>query len=517
MKKLALALIVLIMLITSCAQPSNEGSVGGDGYIRLFVSEEKDLTILDAGGISRYQYKASPKFSYENGEKISGVQTEWTTVAANSSSSEMIGPFSQGFWAFQLRAITAQEAFLWEGEGSGYIGASTVSVITIPLHRVPGRGKIQIELSISEFAENISDPIVTIDGKEQTVTWSKTGVGTGKIEYIGTFPDIEYGWHPVTIRVLSQDEVLGDAVAVEILPGETTFIRGNLEVGEYNEPTIKIEHPYATRSEIRIKGQTNAIITDSLDKDQIRTYTCALTTGRVGGETIWFLNGDKVGTGAEYKFVPKGNGTYELTALTRYYAKSSLGDLFIEETSSANVTIFVYPNMSALTWDTGELITRQRLPYDTILTIGAPSKEGYEFSHWAVTGGYTGNIKENESLTLSKPTYNFKAVWQPKPSIQIELTSAKKLLFKSGSTTEIPEEGVLGRLEVNANGVTAQSLALRWFLDGEEVFWVADRGNGTYKIPGATSAGISKGQHILMCQVNVGGAEKKCQTAIMFK
>lgn len=515
-KALLAPILLLTMLIAvSCTQPSTMKEPGV-GHVRLTTTEEKGLEVLDAGGIDHYEYEAHPRFSLEEGFRLYG-ETDWKELGADTGSSEIIGPFTQGYWVFGLRALVPSGEVMWEGTGEGYISESSLSVIPVTMHRVPGEGEVLFEIDIPESTSSMPNPVVKFDETTASIAWTKTGAGTGTISYSGTISGVAAGWHSVSVRFTSGKVEAGDAMAVQVIPGVTVIIRGKFEVGEYEKPYLTIDSPSAARGEIRMSGGTTKVTTDTMEMGETHTYAYAITEGRTSVTTKWYVNGEEKGSGNSFAFTPEANGTYEIAALSRYYAESSLGGTWIEETTSASITVLVHPEMSTLTWNSGTVTTRQSLPYDTVLTVGAPSREGYEFSHWTVTGGMSGNVTAGTKINITKPAYNFTAVWNEKPAVRLELSSALRLTYASSTATTIPATGILGKLTSSSTTYTASKVAVRWFVDGKEVFWICDRGDGTYTIPGAEEAGLTPGKYPLAAQVDCGGTVTSCRMTVTWQ
>ena len=511
-KAITILIVLASLLAVSCTQVSDVPAPGC-GSVRLSTAEEKELEVLDAGGIDHYEYEAHPQFTLLDGQYLTG-ETGWKTLEADEGSSEIIGPFTQGSWRFGLRAVTPLGETIWEGAGEGYISESSLSVIPITMHRVEGSGTIVLELEIPESNSSMPNPTVTLDGAAVSITWNKNNAGSGTLSYTGSISNVSAGWHEVVVRFVSGSVEAGDAKAVQVLPSGTVILRGAFEVGEYEEPHLKIDAPLAARSEIRLNGGTVGITSDTMKKGETHTYKYVFTEGRSNATIKWYVNGTESGTGATFAFTPDFNGIYEITALSRYYAKSALGGTWIEESASASTTVLVYPEMCLITWNNGTTIPRQRLPLETVLTVGAPTREGYTFSHWAVTGGYTGNVSLGASFTLTKTAYTFTAVWNENPSIKLALSSGLVLSFGSGSATAVPAEGVLGAITSASSTYPASSLAVRWFLDGKEIFWICDKGGGKYSIPGATEAGIEPGSYPFEARVTCGTKTTSCATTV---
>lgn len=498
----ALIPILMTLMILSCSQ-GTAMKAPGTGHVRLTTAIGKSLSVTDAGGIDHYEYSAHPQFSL-NGDYVLYGETDWKEVGGDSGSSEIIGPFTQGYWKFGVRAIVESGEPMWEGSGEGYIAESSLSVIPITMHRAEGVGTVLFEIDIPETAAGMPDPIIAFDEAPATISWTHIGTGEGTISYRGTLNDIPAGWHSLTVRFIEGNVEIGDAMAIQIVPGATVTLRGRFEIGTYDEPYFTIDSPTAARGEIRMSGSGNRITNDSMEKGETHTYAYALTSGRKNVTVNWYVNGEKKNEGATFAFTPEANGTYEIAAISRYYAESVLGGAWIEESTSASITVIVHPEISTLTWKSGMMTTIQRLPYETVLTVGAPIREGYEFSHWAVTGGLSGNISSGYTFTVSKPSYTFEAVWNEKPSVKLELSSSNRLAFNATSATTIPSEGIQAKL-TSASSYAAKDITIRWFLDNREVFWICDRGDGTFRIPGSAEAGITPGKYPLTAQAEFNG------------
>ena len=91
---LASILLLAMSIVVSCTQPSAMKEPGV-GNVRLTTTEEKGLDVLDAGGIDHYEYEAHPRFALEEGFRLYG-ETDWKELGADTGSSEIIGPFTQG-------------------------------------------------------------------------------------------------------------------------------------------------------------------------------------------------------------------------------------------------------------------------------------------------------------------------------------------------------------------------------------------------------------------------------------
>lgn len=527
-KAMTVLILITALLTVSCTQ-NPPASEPGCGSVRLSTATEKGLDILDAGGIDHYEYEAHPRFTLEGGQYLKG-ETNWKTLEADENSSEIIGPFTQGYWKFGLRALAPLGETIWEGEGEGYVSETSLSVIPITMHRVEGSGTLVLELDIPESSASMPNPTVKVDNVTASITWTKTGTGTGTVSYKGSVADVSAGWHEVVIRFVSGSVEAGSATAVQMIPGNTVIIRGALEVGEYERPHLKIDAPTAARGEIRRNGETTGLVTDTMEKNETRTYRYAFTSGRSNATVTWYVNGEEAGAGATFTFAPKANGTYEIAGLSHYYAESTFGGTWIEESSSASITVLVHPEMSLITWKNGKIIdkstgvetneeriTRQRLPFNTEFTVGAPAREGYDFSHWSVTGGDKSVVYAGETFKVTEATYTFTSVWTQRPCIELSLSSGLVLTYSATSSSTIPVNGAIGRISSASSSYPATSLAVRWFLDGKEIFWICDKGNGTYSIPGAAEAKIEPGAYPLEARVQCGAKTTSCTTTVTWR
>lgn len=484
--KIVLIYLLIAITLISCDNTTADGV----GFVRLVAVADKSIDVIDSGRIERYEYTAEPLF--ENKEKIYG-ETDWLEVEANEKSSALIGPFTQGLWRFNLRALSLQGYVMWTGAGEGYIGASTDSVIPITMNRVDGTGYISFRLSVPEYTSDISSPVVKIDNADITPVWTETGRGTGTIEFSATVEGVQVGWHSVTVQVTAGGTTVGEAAAVEISNGNYSFIRGSFAIGEYVEAYLKLDAPEAARSEIRNADGT-AITSDDMKKGESRTYTYALTSGRDTATVSWYINGEFQKSGKTYTFTPTATGVFEISALSRYYAESAMGEGWIEESTSSSITVYVEPKLSTITWNTGTYTTRQYVAYNTVLTLNAPTRDGYVFKNWTVTGSKTTTLKDTDTLTVEGSAYTLTAVWEQKPVLKLKATKVTDTKYSisqdTGSSTVVSEGDVL---DVTLTGVTG--LALRWFVDGKEVFWIIDKGDGKYTIPTKEEAQVTKGTY----------------------
>lgn len=486
--------VATLILLVSCT-PSSLSS--GEGLVKLTTTTEKSIEVVDAGGIDHYEYKATPQFTLDSRYTLKG-ETDWKTISSSSGASEIIGPFSQGYWLFSLRALAPGGFTMWEGEGEGYIASSSLSVIPITMRRVAGTGSVEIILQVSEYQSNMPLPLITVDEVSVSdITWEIKGAGTGTLNYKTTITDLSAGWHTVAIKITSSTEDMGDAVAVEIMPGAIAIINGTLTSGEWLKPHLKIDAPQPSRGEIILASTNQKIETDVMETGETHTYTYKVTSGRESSEIKWYVNGNLFATGTSFMFTPEANGTYEIAALSRYYAVSSLGGNWIEESTSASLTVLVHPDLSTLTWNDGTKVTQQRLPYETVLTFTSPQREGKIFDYWNVSGGFTGKKYSGDTLELSSPAYTFMAVWNEKPSIELKLTQGANstYIFDSTSTKEFTVPLTGANIVVNSAATIRE---MRWFLDGIEIFWICDKGNNTYSI---SPENRKIGTHILTARI----------------
>lgn len=503
--KITAFLTAFIVLAVSCsavpvAEETGEKSVG---YVRFAVEMPKELDITDSGRIARFEYTAKPQFE-TTAFAVSGETEDWTEVDGDEESSALIGPFTQGRWKFEVRAVSYNGYVTWYGTGEGYINVATESVIPVTLTRVAGEGYIDFRISVPEYTTSLPAPTITVDGVKKTLVWEETGRGSGTVEFHAVADKISVGWHYVTVRVGDGGTTTGEAVAVEVSAGNYTFIRGTCSIGQYAQAYLKIEAPGAARSEIR-NSSGKKILSDEMKYKESRTYTYTLTSGKTTATVTWYVNGEEAGTGKTFTFKPTNSGIYELSALSRYYAASTITDsVWIEESTSASITVYVEPKLSTITWNTGEIVTRQSVSYDTVLTLGAPIRDGYIFQYWRVTGAVSGTYKEGATLTVNGTSYTFTAVWTAAPKFKLTANTSTGILTEaSGSTRTVPEEG----LEVTCS----KAGDYRWFVDGKEVFWILDKGDGLFKIPGKTEAGIEKGTYTVTVEgsILVSGVKKK--------
>ncbi len=493
--------VLLVICFVSCT--AGQAELSDVGYVRFAVETPKELDVTDSGRIDHFEYMAEPQFE-TTAFAVSGVTEDWTIVDGDEDSSALIGPFTQGRWKFELHAVSRNGYVMWEGKGEGYINVSTDSVIPITLTRVAGEGYIDFRITVPEYTTTIKAPTITIDNKTvSNLVWEESGRGSGKIEFHAIASGISAGWHNVIVRVGDGGTTTGEAVAVEVSAGNYTFIKGECSIGEYTNAYLKIEAPAAARSEIR-NSSGKKILSDEMKYKESRTYTYALTNGKTAATVTWYVNGEEKGTGKTFTFTPQTSGIFELSALSRYYAESSVSSVWIEESTSSSITVYVEPKLSTITWNTGEIVTRQSVSYDTVLTIGAPIRDGYVFKYWKVTGSTSGTYYSGSTLTVNGTSYTFTAVWTAAPQFKLTAnTTAGTLTEASGSTRKVPEEGL---------GVTCSKAGdYRWFVNGKEVFWILDKGDGLFEIPGKTEAGLVKGDYTVRVEgtIDVSGVKKK--------
>lgn len=517
-KTLFFLLVVIILLFTSCSSP--EASLQGEGFVKFVATEQKGLDVVDSGRIDHYEYTAVPLF--EKKERLEGKAEKWTELEANEQSSEVIGPFTQGKWAFELRAMSVNGVMLWYGKTEYYINAAVSNIIPIELKRAEGTGFIEFRLNVPEYSTAIKAPIVTIDGVEKNITWEESGRGTGSIVYHSIISSVSVGWHSVTVRIADSGSSAGEAMAVEVSNGNYVFITGSFDPGKYTESYLHLDEPQPSRSEI--KRNNKALTSDEIKRDESVTYTYSLLSGRNATEIIWFVNGEEVSKGKDYVFKPQKAGIYELSVIGRYYAKSTLGKNWIEESSSSSITVFVEPKMSVVTWVTGSVTTRQLVAYDTVLTLGSPKREGYEFNHWAVTGAYNGNLNQGDTLEIKGATYTLTAIWDEEPCLYLIVNknwllgslNADPVIGTGDKSSFVVKENKPLRVALTIRQQVGNALkdlplneALRWFVNGKEVYYVVNKTEGIYEIPVATEGKIEKGTYPVTVKCTYKGEEKQ--------
>lgn len=372
MRKVLLLLSVIVLLVSCDGQGFD--MPGGEGWIRITMAE-KHLEADTDSLLAYYEYKAEALFGLEGNHPLRG-ETDWRRVGAVDGESDMIGPFSQGYWRISIHACNRGGSILYTDVKEVYIAESHTAYIVFDATRGTSDGTVSVDISVPRTTAGTGLSVSFNDGVAahgRTVTsWTMTQTET-ETRYTGSV-DLPAGSYVAVFSVPGA----GEAISVEVLAGETAHVTGTLYPSAYPEGNLTVVTPDESRAHITASGHWIEV-----------GHGLALTLVRDKGSFTtadWYVNGEKKGTGMSWTFTPDEPGIYEIVAfvytrLSQTNQGNSTGAVVFYETStSASFTV------RATVAQTSVRVNRAQ-----IVDAGS-SGTIYNESNQAVSFPYTANV-----------------------------------------------------------------------------------------------------------------------------
>ena len=372
MKRLLLALLAIALLV-SCDGQSPVAS-SGEGWL-LFGVQEKRLESDTDSQLSYYEYKATPLFELSEGTPLRG-ETDWKKVGAKDGESDLVGPFTQGYWRIAIRACNRGGSVLYTDQKDVYIAESRTAYIVFNATRGTADGYVSVNITVPRTTAGTGLTVTFNDGvaaHSKTVTsWTMTQTDA-ETTYTGTV-SLAAGSYVAVFTVPGA----GEAISTEVLAGETAHITGTIYPSAYAAGTLTVVTPDESRAHITasdhwVEVGKGLALTLVRDKGSFTTAD-------------WYVNGEKKGTGMSWTFTPDEPGIYEVVAFV--YTRLS-------QTNTGNGTgaVVFYETSTSASWTVRATaaLTSVRVNRAQIVDAGS-SGTIYNASNQAVSFPYTVNV-----------------------------------------------------------------------------------------------------------------------------
>ena len=295
MKKILIALIALVALVAFVSCDGNK-AVESKGLAQVTMNvESKALVASVNDGISSYQFRATPNFSYGADEDIYGTVDEWRDITVTAGTAAL-GYYSQGSWTFEVRALSAESAVIAAGTATVYLKAGSDNVVAITVSNSTGGSEsagavhfiietsdignpLEIDvvaqqvISANELGEVIdynvdwtvydyedmhneeNNALFCLDPEDPTTwtvgnypEWYRNGVNfpAGRLLYVGTLSNVPSASYIYTVRVINtvtEALVSGQMIAVKVIDDTTTNVTGTMISGDFVAGSLTITAP----------------------------------------------------------------------------------------------------------------------------------------------------------------------------------------------------------------------------------------------------------------------------------
>lgn len=298
--KIFTLLLVSIFTLLSCEAPVDDMGVG---YVAV-ATEEKPLSFIDDGDVVSIEYQAEPLFTVI-GHNIIGKTNGFVAVNFSGSVSEVMGPFSQGKWRFQVRAINSSGAYLYYAEKTQYVSQGSTSVIKLDVRRAEGEGLIIFNIRCPLMEVSATTKLYCYINGRTFSDFQKTVDGS-IVRFTGQI-SVPAGKHALTFSYANG----GEAMSVNVVPGDTVAVNGTILASSYEISGINVSVP----------GQVFGHVSGPRNKEPAQNITLSFVKdqGVVESDEIhWYLNGTDTGkTGFSYIFMERKEGIYSVSALIK--------------------------------------------------------------------------------------------------------------------------------------------------------------------------------------------------------
>lgn len=366
-KALFFTAICLVCLL-SCTNDISSEHVNGHASLLLNITvplEEKLLTVTVPGEVKSFVYRAIPLFEQDEDitGNIVGAKEEWTPVMFYTEEGEestvghlraSMGWYASGAWEIEIKALNANGNTVYYGTtGKIYLNAGEKNGYEIELHGVQFEGEYaELDISFTSLrtsleVENGPQPKVEItytngEKRQFSSLWTSTNTSEeeGTVRHTIHIDSLPVGEAEVYITLSLPDgsAITSERLAILLINGETTFIEGTLETGEYINPSFSI-----TQDKSEIKGKITAIsgVTEeaSLSKTnrvfksqlgQSATFSYLVETGEKECDTYrWLVDSVEKGQTKEFVFSASDVGQYTVTVIANRDEKTTSEEILV--------------------------------------------------------------------------------------------------------------------------------------------------------------------------------------------
>lgn len=387
MKKILFALIVLMTLVAFVSCDGDKAVDESRGLAQVTMNvESKALVASVNDGISSYQFKATPNFSYGADETIYGTVSDWRDITVASGTAHL-GYYSQGSWTFEIRALSAESVVVASGSATVYLKAGAENTVAITIANDTGSGEsagsvhfiietsdlgnpidIQIISQLVEAADELGDAfeyegihwtsytyedmnneennaIFSNDELDPTWTagnypeWYRNGVQfpLGRLMYVGTIDNVPSGSYVFTVRLsnhVTGSMIAGQMIAIRVIDDTTTNVTGTMISGDFVAGVLTITAPGTIAG--TISGET-------VLSTGISTPITLEWTGEEGAEIPvayrWMVDGNVIADEEEasFDYIPAQYGRHTVSVVAFGSDNGQIG--------SATVKVNVLPTV----------------------------------------------------------------------------------------------------------------------------------------------------------------------------
>lgn len=325
--KIILVLVLFTTLISLCSCDGAEGAFDY-GYVYFSKSNEKALLSDTDARLYKVQYKATALFELKGDHPLQGQTADWVTIGINDEGyTNKTGPFSQGYWRFEIKALNRSDVVLYVDTQDVYVKAGEALVVEFDPKRAEGEGAISVNIHIPNAGQTVEGNLTATfdcgDGSPFTVSeWEITLDESGNNYNIKKEFTAKTGSYTVTFF---NGNLAGESVGIEVLASETAHITGWLYPSLYKDTDLDVTWPVSHT--LTIKGNTE------VSKGVSTTLSVTVPSGHTA---TWYVNGESKGTGSSFNFSQSEPGLYEVVCVS--YKKNTY-----EESVSGCITIRVTP------------------------------------------------------------------------------------------------------------------------------------------------------------------------------
>jgi len=304
MKKNILFTVLALMIMVSCNNVLNhngkqeENNAANGSVLSIKVNDNVSRTILPDFSMDIVRYLAMG-----NGPDGS------TFNEVFYGSEKLIENLFVGPWAVNVYAFNDDDILIGWGSGSVTVLPNEPSSINITVRPLDGNGTLNLSLywnSTDVMIPSIQSTLTPYSGSIRNLAFT---VGDGGAQFSAS--DVEAGYHTLVLKLLDNGSLAMGAVEVvriaadQVTNGTFTFDQINMVRGTIN---VDITPEMAEPLDITIYGGTGI-----KRIEDIMNLTALTFNYNENITYVWYVNGDSVGTGANFSFDSSwGNGSYRI-------------------------------------------------------------------------------------------------------------------------------------------------------------------------------------------------------------
>ena len=436
-------MVVAILFVTGCEQPSSEIPAAKEGTVILTATEDKALVTDVNSLVTEYMYKATPRFS----GSATGAVSEWSHLSYGGQGT--VGLLTQGKWYFELRGLNSSGTIITTGSVEAYIDAGKENIIEVQMHTNPDIGLGSASYAV--WTQNVSETGTVLKVYERPVGgtgWTSiaehSGNASENVRFTGSAKNLTAGYHDMLFLLFDASGAVlgGEQVGIQVVAAHNTSVSGIIE------PAAEIGLDLTIKSMGYVHGlldPTSGILVEGEGRDRVaymeRGDTVTFSwidqddASSIPTEWIWAFDGEVVSeTGKSYTVSFDDYGEHELSVIgIRRDAEGKAWDA-----GSAVIRIVVVRHICEITFlanggfysdgtdvyviseDTTQPETREvpgGQPYDGL----SPQRTGYVLTGWmdpstgetVASVAKDGTVTFHDSFVTKKDTRTLKAIWVP--------------------------------------------------------------------------------------------------------